>query len=213
MNDESIGMQLRTVNDRPVRRLDTARIVAMGKKRRNIRRGVITAIASLGTAVAIAQLAPRNVQITHGLDVGSPKHGNSLVIPWRQTASVDVKDAEASSFGKDSVRLELVANNQASKGERYQFVVVVHNTTTHAISMHPCPTYRVQYLLIVETGHLNCQDAPAEIPGGSQLKLEAEVGVQDIPEVRGGSYPLLWQFGGEAHEGATAVAQIGLTDH
>jgi len=110
------------------------------------------------------------------------------------------------------ITLELIAAGRARQGQPYPFLVRIGNSGDEPVSLAPCPTFRMQYLPHVEVGSLNCEEAPAAISPGEHLDFQMQIDVIDLqlPKVTG-SYVLLWQFGGEGFEGATARQRVQLS--
>jgi hypothetical protein len=133
----------------------------------------------------------------------------SEAVPWKHIQVRAGQNSQPPLAGR-SIALKLLADGSARPGRDYWFTVRIANTGDQPISLDPCPAYRVQYLLQVETGLLNCGEAPSEIPPGGHTDFEMRIHVLRLGKDIGGRYTLLWQLGGEGFEGKTVKTKVPL---
>jgi len=114
-----------------------------------------------------------------------------------------------------SLRLPAYRPQSSPDTARYEFVVRLSNTGDAPISLERCPFYRVQFVKDVETGYLNCDEAPDAIPAAGHVDFAMEAPAHDAELLaRGGGtgFGLLWQLGTEGAEGMTARGRAQPTE-
>ncbi|QLQ10228.1 MAG: hypothetical protein HZY75_07340 [Nocardioidaceae bacterium] len=135
------------------------------------------------------------------------------MIPWLSSPPgpnpVPKGNAEPPLAGQP-ISLQLIVDERARRGEPLKFIVRIANLGSEPVPLAPCPYYRVQYLPHVETGYLNCDQAPDAIPPQSHLDFAMQINVQRLQPGIGGTYDLLWQLGGEGAEGKTVRTPVEL---
>ncbi|MFA6299270.1 MAG: hypothetical protein WCS84_16915 [Nocardioides sp.] len=202
MSEQSLRELLRRAVPEPPD-LDAATIERRAaRERRNYASaaaGGAAVLAIVAASLAIAALAPD--------DGGElpPSGQTPTVIPWAAlTPGPDPvpPGSVTPPLAGEPIDLQLIVDQKARAGEPLAFIVRIANEGSEPVSLDPCPYYRMQYLTTVETGYLNCDRAPDSIPAESHLDFEMQIGSPAVKPGTGGTYDLLWQFGGEGAEGA-----------
>jgi hypothetical protein len=134
----------------------------------------------------------------------------ATAVPWKRIR-VPAAQAHQAPLADEPIVLTLHADGVAKQGRILRFVVRIANTGDEPVPLEPCPAYRVQYLPHVETGLLNCGEAPSAITAHGHLDFEMRVRVPSLgrPAI-GGAHTLLWQLGGEGFEGRTVQTDVRL---
>lgn len=144
-----------------------------------------------------------------------PSGQTPAVIPWASSSPHPVPPGSITPpLAGEPIHLRLIVHEKARRGEPLKFIVRIANEGSEPVSLEPCPYYRVQYLPRVETGYLNCAQAPDAIPAKSHLDFAMQINVPprgDAPADLGGTNDLLWQLGGEGAEGETVTTPVKLT--
>jgi hypothetical protein len=150
-------------------------------------------------------------------DSGGTTHAatqtGSEPVPWKSIQVTDGQPHQPPLAGAP-ITLTLLADGDARQGQSFKFAVRIANTGDQPVSLQPCPAYRVQYLPHIETGMLNCNEAPSAIPPHAYVDFKMRVHVLTLgrPDI-GGHYTLLWQLGGEGYEGKTVKTNVRLDPH
>ena len=127
-------------------------------------------------------------------------------VPWVDVPSNAAHLSQAVLSG--AVSASLITDGAAQSGPRFRFVVRLVNSSAAAISLIPCPSYRVQLQKVVESGTLNCAAAPTSLPARGHVDFAMEVRL--APGVPMASAPLRWQLGSEGDENQAPTAQTNL---
>lgn len=210
MSEQSLREQLRrAVPEAPD--LDAAAIERRAARERRNRMSVVAAGGAVFAIVAgsfgIAALGPN--------DGGElpPSGQTPSVIPWASTPPGPDPVPPGSvtpPLAGEPIDLQLIVEEKARRGEPLKFIVRIANEGSEPVSLDPCPYYRMQYMTTVQTGYLNCDEAPDSIPAEGHLDFAMKIASPAVKPGTGGTYDLLWQLGGEGAEGETVTAPVEL---
>jgi len=119
-------------------------------------------------------------------------------VPWKSIQVTPGQGLQPPLAGAP-ITLTLLADGAARQGQAFKFAVRIANTGDQPVAQQPCPAYRVQYLPHIETGMLNCNEAPSAIPPHAYVDFKMRVHVLTLgrPDIGGVCCTLLWQLGGE----------------
>ncbi|MEU2109914.1 hypothetical protein [Streptomyces sp. NPDC019507] len=135
-------------------------------------------------------------------------------IPWSTTAPgkpIGTAPAPAvTPLEGQPLTVTLLIPKAVTPGKRYRFTVRLANTGARPISLHPCPSYRVQMAKLVESGYLNCAGAPDVIPPGTHLDFAMQIGTRSSPY--GPAADLTWHLGSEGTEGVGATVRVPINE-
>ncbi len=211
MTSDQLPQIFRSADRVPVGQPPADRLLVQGRRRRRRRKAlrIVSATAAVGAIAFAAFMLSRPDEPAEQPPSGS----TPTPIPWAPLTPGPEPVPEGSvtpPLAGQPIALQLIAPEQARQGERLRFVVRIQNLGSEPVSLNPCPYYRVQYLPHVETGYLNCEEAPDSIPPRSHLDFKMEVSVLRLERNVGGTYRLLWQLGGEGAEGKTVTTPVEL---
>lgn len=179
--------------------------VQVAARRRRRRNGLLLTAACLASALA-------GTGVLLAVQLSSDRHSISepSVVPWRALTPGPKPSADLRTpLAGEPVSVGLDLPEYRAGESRYRFVVRLSNTGSEPVSLDPCPFYRVTFQREIETGYLNCEEAPGSIPARGYVDLEMTVPAWPILN---GPYGLSWELGAEGAEGASARGSVAVAE-
>lgn len=184
----------------------SARVTSRGRRRS--RRIAVAGVAA-GTIAAVTVGA---LVLDSDGSRAQPVEPTSVVVPWKNltpgpndgTVKQDLTINPLS--GKPVAASLILPPYQPDGSGRYSFTVRLSNRGAEPLPLEPaCPFYRTAFETEVESGYLNCADAPSAIPVGGHVDFAMQVPAQ----ARGvGPYRVTWDLGAMTHEWAGARGEV-----
>lgn len=170
-------------------------------------------IALLGASVSLAlsgcTSSPTDTSVAQPSAGGSPA---VVSVSWDriQVPSGGVRLAKDLQRG-GALRVKLIVDGKAEPNSQFPFTVRLKNVSSDWVPLNPCPPYRTSLVKVLESGMLNCSDAPEGIAPNGAVDFSMEV--EAARYLRGLDDALLvWQLGSERNEGPSAATGVPVAE-